>query len=199
MKKFMTLALSFLLLFSAVACNNRDKDTTENKAKATTDQATDQLEDDGYYNTYRGLYDENIGTLGQYSMYTDVDSVNNAYKDKEYPGNEKYLNEVKSAYKDSKEKIQAFIDGLKNDAKTEDKDLKKMNEDLIAEGEKAIQDIDGKLARLDKINKKDYNKTQEEFIKLVDNTAREGENVNNSFQDMLKNMDTKLGIDRKNK
>ena len=130
-------------------------------------------------------------------MYTDVDTANNAYKDKEYPGNEKYLSDVKAAYKDSKEKIQSFVDGLKNDAKTDDAELKKMNEDLIAEGEKLIKDIDGKIAKLDKITKNDYNKTQDEFIKLVDDTVRAGENVTNTFGDMLRNMNTKLGIDRK--
>ena len=47
-----------------------------------------------------------------------------------------------------------------------------MNEDLIAEGEKLIKDIDGKIAKLDKITKNDYNKTQDEFIKLVDDTVK---------------------------
>lgn len=194
MKKFMMLALSFLLLFSAVGCNNRNNTATDN-----TNKAADKVADNAYNDTYRGLYDENIGTLGQYSMYTDINSVNNAYKDKEYPGNEKYLGEVKAAYKDSRDKIQTFINGLKNDAKTEDAELKKMNDELITEGEKAIQDIDAKIARLDKISKDDYSKTQEEFIKLVDNTVREGDNVNNKFNDTLRNMNDRLGIDTNNK
>lgn len=188
MKKFITLALSFLLLFTAVACNNRDQAQPE---------SADKVADKTFFNTYTGLYDKSVGTLGGYNMYTDVDTANNAYKDKEYPGNEKYLSDVKAAYKDSREKIQSFVDGLKNDAKTEDTELKKMNEDLIAEGEKLIKDIDGKIAKLDKITKNDYNKTQDEFIKLVDDTVRAGENVTNTFGDMLRNMDTKLGIDRK--
>ncbi len=188
MKKFITLALSFLLLFTAVACNNRDQAQPE---------SADKVADKTFFNTYTGLYDKSVGTLGGYNMYTDVDTANNAYKDKEYPGNEKYLSDVKAAYKDSREKIQSFVDGLKNDAKTEDTELKKMNEDLIAEGERLIKDIDGKIAKLDKITKNDYNKTQDEFIKLVDDTVRAGENVTNTFGDMLRNMDTKLGIDRK--
>ena len=188
MKKFITLALSFLLLFTAVACNNRDQAQPE---------SADKVADKTFFNTYTGLYDKSVGTLGGYNMYTDVDTANNAYKDKEYPGNEKYLSDVKAAYKDSREKIQSFVDGLKNDARTDDAELKKMNEDLIAEGEKLIKDIDGKIAKLDKITKNDYNKTQDEFIKLVDDTVRAGENVTNTFGDMLRNMDTKLGIDRK--
>lgn len=195
MKKFMTLALSFLFLFSVVGCNNKDKNVTENKNKAA-DEATDKIADDAYYNTYTGLYDENIGTLGQYAMYTDVNSVNNAYKDKKYPGNEEYLNDVKAAYKDSKQKIQTFVNGLKNDAKTEDNELKKMNDDLIAEGERTIKDIDARMARLDNVTEQDYSKTQDEFIKLVDDTVRKGEKATNTFTDMLKDMDTKLKINR---
>ena len=188
MKKIITLALSFLLLFTAVACSNKDNAQPE---------SANEVADKTFFNNYTGLYDKSIGTLGSYKMYTDVDTANSAYKDKEYPGNEKYLSDVKSAYKDSKEKIQSFVDGLKNDVKTEDTELKKMNDDLIAEGEKLIKDIDDKIAKLDKITKDDYNKTQDEFIKLVDDTVRTGENVTNTFDDMLKNMDKKLGIDRK--
>lgn len=188
MKKIITLALSFLLLFTAVACSNKEQAQPE---------SADKVADKTFFNTYTGLYDKSVGTLGGYNMYTDVDTANNAYKDKEYPGNEKYLSDVKAAYKDSKEKIQSFVDGLKNDARTDDAELKKMNEDLIAEGEKLIKDIDGKIAKLDKITDDDYNKTQDEFIKLVDDTVRAGENVTNTFGDMLRNMNTKLGIDRK--
>lgn len=188
MKKLITLALSFLLLFTAVACNNKEQAQQE---------STDKVADKTFYNTYIGLYDKSVGTLGGYNMYTDVNTANEAYKDKEYPGNEKYLSDVKAAYKDSKEKIQSFVDGLKNDVKTDNAELKKMNEDLIAEGEKLIKDIDGKIAKLDKITKNDYNKTQDEFIKLVDDTVKSGKNVTNTFGDMLRNMDIKLGIDRK--
>ena len=188
MKKIITLALSFLLLFTAVACSNKDNAQPE---------SANEVADKTFFNNYTGLYDKSIGTLGAYKMYTDVDTANSAYKDKEYPGNEKYLSDVKSAYKDSKEKIQSFVDGLKNDVKTKDTELKKMNDDLIAEGEKLIKDIDDKIAKLDKITKDDYNKTQDEFIKLVDDTVRTGDNITNTFDDMLKNMDKKLGIDRK--
>ncbi|MPM64731.1 hypothetical protein SDC9_111620 [bioreactor metagenome] len=192
MKKIVTVALSLLVLCSVVACNNRTNVGTETK---TEDEAPDKA----YYNTYTGLYDKNMQTVSDYNMYTDVNTVTKTYKEKEYPGNEKYLNDVKAAYKDSKEKIQAFVDGLKKDAKTEDAELKKMNESLIAEGEKSIKDIDARIAKLDKITKEDYNKPQDEFIKLVDDTVRAGENVTNDFVKILKDMDTKLGITRETK
>ena len=196
MKKFITVALSTLLILGTVGCAQRNTNTTgtNGNTTGTNDNTTEQS--NAYYNSYTGLYNESIGTLTGYDMYTDVNTANDAFKNKEYPGNEQYLNDVKAAYKDSREKIQSFVNGLKNDVKTEDTELKQMNEDLIAEGEKLIQDIDAKIAKLDKITKDDYNKTQDEFIKLVNDTVNTGENVANGFREMLKNMDVRLGIDR---
>lgn len=193
MKKIVTLALSLLFVFGAIACSNKNNTTIENAG--TTGDTRDTI-DQSYYNTYTGLYDANIGTITSYDMYTNVDSAEKVYRGVEYPGNRQYLTDVKAAYKDSKEKIQAFIDGLKNDTKTEDTELKKMNESLIEEGEKLIQDIDAKMVKLEKITDDDYNKSEDEFMKLVNDTVNTGDTVENKFSDMLKNMDKKLGIDR---
>lgn len=192
MKKLITLTLSFLLLFSMTACGNRA--TTNNNAQGPANPA----DNNAYYDTYTGLYNESVGTLGQYRMYTDVNSVENAYKNKEYPGNEAYLKEVRAAYEDSRDKIQSFIDGLKNDMNTDDKELSKMNEDLIREGEKLVKDIDRKITKLNEIKESDYSKTQDEFIKLVHDKTREGEHETNEFEKMLNNMNEKLGINRGN-
>ncbi len=191
MKKFITLTLSFLLLFSMVGCGNR-ANNNNNNAQAPANEP----DDNAYYNTYTGLYNESIGTLGGYRMYTDLNSVENAYKNKEYPGNEAYLKEVRSAYEDSRDKIQSFVDGLKNDAKTDDKEINKMNEDLIREGEKLIKDIDRKITKLNEIKESDYSKTQSEFIRLVHDKTREGEHETNEFEKMLNNMNERLGINR---
>lgn len=200
MKKLLTLGLSCMLLLTSVACNNRAANTTDKTNNATnkTAQQNAATENNPYYDAYTGLYNTNIGGLGRYSMYTDVESVNKAYKEKEYPGNKKHLEEVKAAYRDSREKIQTFVNGLKKDVKTDDQELNKMNQELISEGEKLIRDIDAKLAKLDNITEADYNKTQDEFIKLVDDTVRGAETVTNRFGDALKNMNKRLGIDREN-
>lgn len=191
MKKLVTLALSLLFVFGVAACSNRSNTTTEN-----TGDATDTI-DQAYYNTYTGLYDKNLAKITSEDMFsTNMDSAERIYRGAEYPGNRQYLTDVKKAYKDRKEKIQAFIDGLKNDTKTEDAELKKMNESLIAEGEKLIQDIDAKITKLDKITGDDYNKSEDDFVKLVDNIVNANDTVTNKFSDMLKDMDKKLGIDR---
>ena len=196
MKKLITVALSTLLILGTVGCAQRNTNTTgtNGNTTGTNDNTTEQS--NAYYNSYTGLYNESIGTLTGYDMYTDVNTANDAFKNKEYPGNEQYLNDVKAAYKDSREKIQSFVNGLKNDVKTDDAELKQMNEDLIAEGEKLIKDIDAKIAKLDKITENDYNKTQNEFIQLVNDTVNTGENVASGFSEMLRNMDVRLGINR---
>lgn len=191
MKKLVTLALSLLFVFGAVACNNRN-----NTNNTTTENTTDTI-DQAYYNTYTGLYDENLAKITSEDMFsTNVDSAEHIYRGVQYPGNRQYLTDIKKAYKDRKDKLQAFIDGLKNDVKTEDTELKKMNENLIAEGEKLIQNIDTKIAKLDKITDEDYNKSEEDFVKLVDKTVKAEDTEANKFNDMLKEMDKKLGIDR---
>lgn len=191
MKKVLTVALSLLFVFAAVACSSNNKSVTDNTA-------ADKAGMTEYYNSYTGLYDTNLNELLGYNMYTDVNTVNDYYKDKDYPGNEKHLNEVKAAYKDSRDKIQTFVNGLKNDVKTEDKELKKMNDEMISEGEKLIKDIDAKLSKLETITESDLTKSKDDFIKLVDNTAKSVKTDANTFGDMLRNMDKKLGIERNN-
>ncbi len=188
MKKFMTLALSCFMVITMMGCSKDKEEVTEDN--------TNQMMDEGYFDSYTGLYDRSIGTLGAYGMYTDYDTVINGYKDKEYPGNKEYLTEVKSAYTDSKEKIQTFVDGLEKDVTTEDEELKKMNEELIAEGQKYIKEIDTRIANLEKVTDDDYTKDQDTFIRYIDDTSNTGIDMNNSFRDMLNDMDLRLGIDR---
>lgn len=188
MKKFITLTLSFLLLFSMTACGNRADNN--NNAQAPANPA----DNNDYYNTYTGLYNESIGTLAGYSVYSDLNTMRDEFVDKEYPGNEQYLNNVRAAYEDSREKIQTFVDGLRNDAKTDDEELNKMNKDIIKEGEKLIKSIDKKIAKLNEIKEKDFEKDQDEFIKYVYDKTREDEHETNEFDKMLRNMNERLGI-----
>ena len=170
------------------ACGNRADNN--NNAQAPANPA----DNNDYYNTYTGLYNESIGTLAGYSVYSDLNTMRDEFVDKEYPGNEQYLNNVRAAYEDSREKIQTFVDGLRNDAKTDDEELNKMNTDIIKEGEKLIKSIDKKIAKLNEIKEKDFEKDQDEFIKYVYDKTREDEHETNEFDKMLRNMNERLGI-----
>ena len=197
LKKILAVGLSLSVALGVFGCNNKTdnapKDSTTNNA-TTNDAKGNKYEESEYYKQYNELYSTNITPLNEYTMYGTVDSVNNNYKDKEYPGNEKYLNEVKKAYTDSKEKIQSFVDGLKNDVKTEDADLKAANDKLISEGEKLIKDIDAKIKKLDEIPKDAYDKPKDEFIKVVNDTTKLENETKNEFDKMIKDMNKMLGI-----
>lgn len=193
-KKIVTIGLVLALTISAVGCSNKTE-TTEEKVTQTKDGT---VVEDNYTTTYTKGYNDYLVGLNQYSVYTTPEQLDVIYENEEYPGNEKYLEDVKSAYRDSREKIQSFVNSLKNDVKTEDADLKKMNEDLIAEGENLISDIDAKLKKLDEIPKDAYNKTKEEFSKVVADTTTLKDSVENKFDQMIKDMNKKLGIETNN-
>ena len=187
MKKLVTLALSCLLICGmAVGCNKKTETVKEEQQNAAVDE--------NYMNSYGELYNTNLGGLAKYDVYTNLESAQNAFKDKHYPGNKEYLAEVRTAYEDSRDKIQTFIDGLKSDVTTKNEDINKKNEELIKEGEKLVKEIDRKIAKLDEIKDKDFEKDQSEFIKLVYDKTKEGESETNEFTKKIKEMNEQLGI-----
>ncbi|MGL6104620.1 hypothetical protein [Romboutsia sp.] len=187
MKRWLAIVLSLALGIGVVACSKNEEVKNED--------VTGKVDYNGQYTT---LYNDYIGPLGSYSMYQTPDLSIEYYNTNEYPGNEKYVSDVKDSYIDSKEKIQTFVNSLKNDLKTEDKDIAKMNENLIAEGEKTIANIDNRIAKLDKLPKDIYSKSKEDFIKSVDEATKLEENTKTNFNQMLEDMNKKLNIEVKN-
>ena len=168
--KMVVAALSLALSLSMVACNkkentpaNGDKTTTEQNTADTTNNANND-----YVEKYSRFYGDTLGNLGNYRMYETPEATTEYYKTNQYPGNEKYVEELKAAYKDSRDKIQTFVDDLKNDAKTDDKEISDMNQKLIAEGEKTISNIDARLKNLDNLPKDIYSKSTNDFNNLLD-------------------------------
>ena len=158
--KIVVAGLSLALSLSMVACNNKET-TPKDDANTTTEQNTADTTNNAnndYVEKYSGFYEDNLGNLSMYSIYETPETVTEYYKTNKYPGNEKYVEELKSAYKESRDKIQKFVDNLKNDAKTEDTKIKELNEKLIAEGEKTISNIDARLKNLDNLPKDIYSK-----------------------------------------
>ena len=192
MKKILAVCLSLALGIGIVGCSKNEPVKEDPVKNEQTTGAGD------YVTGYGVLYNDYIGTLGNYSIYQTPDVAIEYYNTNEYPGNEKYVSDLKAAYTDSKEKIQTFVNGLKNDLKTEDKEISKMNENLIAEGEKTIANIDAKLVKLETLPKDVYSKSKEDFIKVVDETTKLEENTKTDFNKMLEDMNKKLNIEMKN-
>lgn len=196
-KKIATTGLSLALILGMTGCTSKTNTVEEKKVETPTTEET-KVVDKEYVNKYSKVYGDYQTGLKDYEMYLTPERVTEYYTTNEYPGNEKYLENVKMAYKTSKEKTQAYVDSLKNDMKTDDADLKKMNESLIAEGEKTIANIDEKLKRLDEIPKDAVSKTQEEYIKVVDESIKIKDESKSEFAKMIDEMNKKLGINVNN-
>ncbi|MDK2563950.1 hypothetical protein QOZ84_10340 [Romboutsia sedimentorum] len=192
-KRAITLSLSLAIAMGAVACTKKEvtqPPTTPPKTESTS-------LDPNYVKKYSKSYEDYIVGIKDYQIYSTPESINEYYKTNEYPGNEVHLTNIKNAYKESKTKIQSFIDVLKNDAKTKDTELEKMNNELIAEGEQAIKNIDARMAKLDKLPADAIDKPKEEFMKLVDETIVIKDETQSKFKQFLDNMNEKLGITNK--
>ena len=130
------------------------------------------------------------------SVNIDVEKY---YKDHDYPGNKEYLNEVKAALVDSKEKVQEFIDNMEKDGKSDNEKVNKLNKEMIDDGKDLIEDIDKRLEKLDKITDKDLAKSDKEFRRIVgDHIVLEKEG-DHDFKEILKKLDKELNIERKDK
>lgn len=196
-RKIATTGLSLALILGMTGCTSKTKTVEEKKVETPTTEET-KVVDKEYVNKYSKIYGDYETGLKDYEMYLTPEKVTEYYTTNEYPGNEKYLENVKMAYKTSKEKTQAYVDSLKNDMKTDDADLKKMNQSLIAEGEKTIANIDEKLKKLDEIPKDAVSKTQEEYIKVVDESIKIKDESKSEFTKMIEEMNKKLGINVNN-
>ncbi len=193
-KKLITMGLALALSIGVVACaKNEPPKEAPPVEKAPVEEAP--MLDQAYVDEYAGFYRGYIGSIGKYTIYDTPELTSDYYKTNEYPGNEKYVTDLRAAYTDSKENIQKFVDSLKNDLKTEDTELAKMNENLIAEGEKSIKNIDARLAKLDKLPKDIYNKEQNDFIKAVDEATTLEEGTKSEFRKMLDDMNKRLNIE----
>lgn len=199
-KKLITIGLSLFLSLSIVGCNNKDADKPKNDETKTVTPSGDENKqlDNDYVEKYSRFYGDYNTGLDDYKVYLSPQSTAQYYEKNEYPGNEAYLNNVKDAYKKSKEHIQTFIDELDNDINTNDKELTKMNEDLINQGKKKISNIDNRLKKLDEIPKESYNKSKEEFMKIVDDATTIDKDNRSDFDKVLDDMNKALGIDNNN-
>lgn len=187
-KKIITVGLALALTFSAVGCTKKSTVATPEKNTANTED---------YSSFYATGYKDYIAGLDEYALYSNPADITKIYENKEYPGNEVYLTDVKTAYKESRDKIEAFINDMKKQENIEDEEVKKMNDDLVAEGEKLIADIDAKIKKLDEIPAESYTKSKEEFSTLVGEATTVKNSVTNSFNSMLNDINEFFGINKK--
>lgn len=192
LKKLSLLAFTLILSVAMVACTNKSKEKVNNDVNNAKNNVEEKAND--YTNYYSTAYNDYATGMDKYSMYNSVESVNKVYETKEYPGNEAYLKEVKEAYRDTRDKTKKFVESMKKDGKTEDKELVGVHDKLIAEGEKTIAEMDRRLDKLDKISDEDMKRDQNGFITLVHGITNTGNEIGNGFRDVINDMNKRLGI-----
>ena len=131
-------------------------------------------------------------------MYGNLNTVEEYYKTNKYPGNKKYLEEVKKALKDSRDNVEKFVNNMEKEAKSNDNQVNKLNREMIDDGRDLIEDIDERIQRLDRITDQDLNSSETEFRRLVGERIMLDDDGDNDFRDILRNIERTLGIDRQN-
>lgn len=198
--KFFILCVTLLFVLSLAGCarnnNTATKDNTANKQNTTENGVVDNNGQE-YYDIYTRNYNASLAPLQEnYTMYGDLNTVEDYYKENQYPGNEKYLQEVKDALNDSKDNVEKFVNSMEKDAKSNDEEINKMNREMIDDGRDLIEDIDESLRRLNNITDQDLNRPEAEFRSLVHKNIKIEDDRDNDFRDMLRNLERKLGIER---
>ena len=198
--KFLVLLFALVMILGVVGCSKKANDNANTNEQTTQEDTADKVVDENYYNVYTKNYESSIVPLEEsYYIYGNVDSAEKYYKDHDYPGNKEYLNEVKAALVDSKEKVQEFIDNMEKDGKSDNEKVNKLNKEMIDDGKDLIEDIDKRLEKLDKITDKDLAKSDKEFRRIVgDHIVLEKEG-DHDFKEILKKLDKELNIERKDK
>ena len=198
--KFLVLLFALVMILGVVGCSKKANDNANTNEQTTQEDTADKVVDENYYNVYTKNYESSIVPLEEsYYIYGNVDSAEKYYKDHDYPGNKEYLNEVKAALVDSKEKVQEFIDNMEKDCKSDNEKVNKLNKEMIDDGKDLIEDIDKRLEKLDKITDKDLAKSDKEFRRIVgDHIVLEKEG-DHDFKEILKKLDKELNIERKDK
>ena len=198
--KFLVLLFALVMILGVVGCSKKANDNANTNEQTTQEDTADKVVDENYYNVYTKNYESSIVPLEEsYYIYGNVDSAEKYYKDHDYPGNKEYLNEVKAALVDSKEKVQEFIDNMEKDGKSDNEKVNKLNKEMIDDGKDLIEDIDKRLEKLDKITDKDLAKSDKEFRRIVgDHIVLEKEG-DHDFKEILKKLDKELNIVRKDK
>ena len=198
--KFLVLLFALVMILGVVGCSKKANDIANTNEQTAQEDTADKVVDENYYNVYTKNYESSIVPLEEsYYIYGNVDSAEKYYKDHDYPGNKEYLNEVKAALVDSKEKVQEFIDNMEKDGKSDNEKVNKLNKEMIDDGKDLIEDIDKRLEKLDKITDKDLAKSDKEFRRIVgDHIVLEKEG-DHDFKEILKKLDKELNIERKDK
>ena len=188
--KIILTGIALSLSIGLVACNKRVKNSIDN----LSENSGQTVAQNDYVEKYSRFYGDNFSDLNTYKKYKTPQETIEYYRNNEYPGNEEYISELKNDYIDTKTKIQNFINYIKNNLPTDNKELTDLKNKLIVEGKKTISIIDQRINKLDEIPNKDYDKSKDDFINDVYKVTTLGDQTESQFESLLKQLNELLGV-----
>lgn len=189
--KLVMLGLIGVLTFGAVGCTNKTADKNQNQS---TDQTANNMYKDmtleGYKTEFGKMYESNIaGFKGYEPIRVEQPTAN-------YPGNEKYVADLKKNYEESKNKVDELTTSLKK-VETKDPQVKEMNDKLIAESEKISKELDARIKKLGEIPSDLMTKSEVEFRQGLSNLFEVNETIKSDFMKFIDDTKEFFGIKTK--
>ncbi len=196
--KLVMLGLIGVLTFGAVGCTNKTAEKTEEKkaTQSTTENIDNMYKDmtlENYKTEFGKMYQTNMARLDNYNGYEQI-RVDEATKD--YPGNEKYVADLKKNYEESKKQVDEFTTSLKK-VDTKDPKVKEMNDKLISESEKLSKELNTRIKKLGEIPSDLMSKSEVEFRQGLSDTLKVDENVKSDFNKFMNDTKEFFGIKTK--
>lgn len=193
--KLVMLGLTGVLTFGAVGCTNKTaKKTEEKKVTQSTTQNQDNMYKDitleNYKTEFGKMYESNIaGFRGYEPILVEQPTAN-------YPGNEKYVAELKKNYEESKKQVDEFTKSLKK-VDTKDPKVKEMNDKLITESEKLSKELDTRIKKLGELPSDLMAKSEVEFRTGLNDVLKVNETVKSDFTKFMNDTKEFFGIKTK--
>ncbi|MCU9815311.1 hypothetical protein [Paraclostridium sp. AKS73] len=148
---------------------------------------------ENYKTEFGKMYQTNMARLDNYNGYEQI-RVDEATKD--YPGNEKYVADLKKNYEESKKQVDEFTTSLKK-VDTKDPKVKEMNDKLISESEKLSKELNTRIKKLGEIPSDLMSKSEVEFRQGLSDTLKVDENVKSDFNKFMNDTKEFFGIKTK--
>lgn len=189
--KLVMLGLIGVLTFGAVGCTNKTAD--KNPAQSTDQTANNMYKDmtlEGYKTEFSKMYESNIAGFNGYEPIRVEQPTAN------YPGNEKYVTNLKKNYEESKKKVDELTTSLKK-VETKDPQVKEMNDKLIAESEKISKELDARIKKLGEIPGDLMTKSEVEFRQGLSDLFEVNETIKSDFMKFIDDTKEFFGIKTK--
>lgn len=105
-----------------------------------------------------------------------------------------YVNGMKTSYNDLEERLQSFKTDLETNVKTNDKEVKKLNDKMIASIDKNLDEIKKANSSLSDNSKDLLSKSKDDFVSAMKKIGEAPSKARNELYDMIKDTRNTLGI-----